>query len=106
MNDIDWEKVDIHLQADKTGFIEDETEESIITLDFTWYVESCLDDWFKVAVSFEPIYIYDKDTGNFYSVPSTHVQQTLAERIEYDVNEAAGYLGLDSYHEDKYLDFD
>lgn len=106
MNDIDWEKVDIYLHADKTGFIEEETEDSIITLDFTWYVESCIDDWFKVAVSFDAIYTYDKDTGNFYSCPSTHVQQTLTERIEYDVNEAAGYLGLDNYHEDKYLDFD
>ena len=106
MNKIDWEKVDIHLQVDKTGFIEEETEDSLITLDFTWYVESYLDDWFKVAVSFDAIYTYDKDTGNFYSCPSTHVQDILSERIEMDVNEASSYLGLDSYHEDKYLDFD
>lgn len=106
MNEIDWEKVDIHLQADKTGFIEEETEDSLITLDFTWYVESCIDDWFEVSVSFDAIYTYDKDTGNFYSCPSTHVQDILSERIEMDVNESSGYLGLDNYHEDKYLDFD
>lgn len=106
MNEIDWEKVDIHLQADKTGFIEEETEDSMITLDFTWYVESCIDEWFKIAVSFDAIYTYDKDTGNFYSCPSTHVQEILSERIEMDVNESSGYLGLDNYHEDKYLDFD
>jgi hypothetical protein len=106
MNEIDWERVDIHLQADKTGFIEEETEDSIVTLDFTWYVESCIDDWFKITVSFDAIYTYDKDTGNFYSCPSTHVQEILSERIETDVNEGAGHLGLDNYHEDKYLDFD
>jgi hypothetical protein len=106
MNEIDWEKVDIHLQADKTGFIEEETEDSMITLDFTWYVESCIDEWFKITVSFDAIYTYDKDAGNFYSCPSTHVQEILSERIEMDVNESSGYLGLDNYHEDKYLDFD
>jgi hypothetical protein len=106
MNEIDWEKVDIHLQADKTGFIEEETEDSMITLDFTWYVESCIDEWFKITVSFDAIYTYDKDTGNFYSCPFTHVQEILSERIEMDVNESSGYLGLDNYHEDKYLDFD
>ena len=40
MNEIDWEKVDIYLHADKTGFIEEETEDSIVTLDFTWYAQS------------------------------------------------------------------
>ncbi len=106
MNEIDWEKVDIHVQIDKTGFIEEETEDSIIILDFTWYVESCIDEWFKISVSFDPIYIYDKYTGDGYDVPSTHVQEILTERIEYDVNEASSYLGLDNYHEDRYLDFD
>lgn len=105
MNDIDWEKVKIHLQADNTGFIEEETEDSIITLDFTWYAQSYIDEWFKIVVSFDQIYTYDKDTGNFYSVPSTHVQEILSERIEYDVNEASSFLGLDNYHEDKYLDY-
>jgi hypothetical protein len=106
MNDIDWEKVNIYLHADKTGFIEEETSDSLITLDFTWYVESCIDDWFKITVSFDAMYIQDKDTGNFYSVLSTHIQEILSERIETDVNEGAGHLGLDNYHEDKYLDFD
>ena len=100
-------KINLFVQPSK-GFISPnvETEDSIVTLDFTWYVESCIDDWFKVAVSFDAIYTYDKDTGNFYSCPSTHVQEILSERIEMDVNESSGYLGLDNYHEDKYLDFD
>jgi hypothetical protein len=50
--------------------------------------------------------VYDKNTGDHLEIPSEPYQEYIRELVENEINNDPESLGLDSYIEDRYLDFD
>ena len=106
MNEIDWTRGRVFILADKTGIVETRKENLEYFAHFNWYIESCIDDYFNIGIDFEPINVYDNNTGDNFDIPSEPYQEYLKEKIEEEINLDPYFLGLENYHEDRYLDFD
>jgi hypothetical protein len=106
MNEIDWTKATLYVYADRTGLLEEYKDGTYYSIEFEWFIDSCIDNYFVISADFEPVYINNDDTGDTLSVPSEPYQEYIRELIEDKVNDDPESLGLDTYLEDKYLDFD
>lgn len=106
MNTIDWTTHKLYVYTDRTGIIETSKDNLDYSISFEWFIDSCVDDHFIISADFEPISIYDTNTGDNIDTPSDSYQEYIRGLIEDEVNNDPYSLGLENYNEDRYLDFD
>lgn len=104
--EIDWTTHKLYVYTDRTGIIETSKDNLDYSISFEWFIDSCVDDHFRISADFEPISIYDTNTGDNIDTPSDSYQEYIRELIEDEVNNDPYSLGLENYNEDRYLDFD
>jgi hypothetical protein len=106
MNEIDWTTHKLYVYTDRTGIIETGKDNLDYTLTFEWFIDSFISDLFNISIDFDTITVYDKNTGDHIEIPSDPYQEYIRELVENEINNDPESLGLDSYMEDRYLDFD
>ena len=102
MNEIDWTKHKLYVFADRIGLIETHKGNEYCIIAFEWFIDSCIDDWFNISIDFEPLIIYNDDTGEHIAESSERYQEYITDLIQTEINSDPDSLGLDNYLEDKY----
>lgn len=106
MNTIDWSRGIVYVYSDKTGLIEASKDNLEYIIHFEWFIDSCPDGYFNISTYFEPITVHDTNTGDYIDIPYEPYEEILHDMVEQEVNNDIECLGLDTYYEDRYLDFD